>query len=222
MDSVHILADDILMTPSPRRTGYRHGDLHRALLDAGVEMARRAGPDAVVLREATRRAGVAPNAAYRHFADRAALLDAVCGQARGMLAAAMSAELARTPGAATAADTARARLRAIGAAYLTFAREQPGLFRTAFAAPDDVSDVPHAGKAGSGDATPFSILAGALDELVATGAVPVDRRPNAEFTAWSAVHGLAMLLVQGPLRGIPSAQVEQLSEHLLTVIERGL
>ncbi|MCE1190745.1 MAG: TetR/AcrR family transcriptional regulator, partial [Acidovorax sp.] len=50
---------------APRST-YRHGDLRRALLDAGIELARQGGPDAVVLREATRRAGVAPNAAYRH------------------------------------------------------------------------------------------------------------------------------------------------------------
>ena len=53
----------------PRAT-YRHGDLRQALLDAGLAMAREGGPDAVVLREATRRAGVSPNAAYRHFADR--------------------------------------------------------------------------------------------------------------------------------------------------------
>ena len=62
--------------PAPRAT-YRHGDLRRALLDAGVELARQGGPDAVVLREATRRAGVAPNAAYRHFANRDDLLAAV-------------------------------------------------------------------------------------------------------------------------------------------------
>ena len=59
------------------RRSYRHGDLRRALLDAGVALAREGGPDAVVLREATRRAGVVPNAAYRHFAGRQALLDAV-------------------------------------------------------------------------------------------------------------------------------------------------
>ncbi|MES2609602.1 MAG: helix-turn-helix domain-containing protein, partial [Pseudomonadota bacterium] len=55
-------------SPSLPRSTYRHGDLRRALLDAGIELARQGGPDAVVLREATRRAGVAPNAAYRHFA----------------------------------------------------------------------------------------------------------------------------------------------------------
>src|SRR5271163_1865713 len=59
------------------RSTYRHGDLRRALLEAGIELARGGGPDAVVLREATRRAGVVPNAAYRHFASRHELLQAV-------------------------------------------------------------------------------------------------------------------------------------------------
>ena len=55
---------DIAIVPTKRikRTTYRHGDLYRTLLDAGVELARAGGPDAVVLREVTRHAGVAPNA----------------------------------------------------------------------------------------------------------------------------------------------------------------
>ena len=66
------------MTPAPPpRITYRHGDLHRALLDAGIALANAGGPEAVILREATRRAGVAPNAAYRHFASRQDLLQAV-------------------------------------------------------------------------------------------------------------------------------------------------
>ena len=73
--------------PKPRST-YRHGDLRRALLDAGIELARDGGPDAVVLREATRRAGVVPNAAYRHFASRHALLVAVRAAALSAVAVA--------------------------------------------------------------------------------------------------------------------------------------
>ena len=72
-------------------------------MDAGLELARSGGPDAVVLREATRRVGVAPNAAYRHFADRGALLRAACTPAMDDLGASMAAELD--------ARTARGRLR---------------------------------------------------------------------------------------------------------------
>src|ERR1700744_4335202 len=110
------------------RRAYHHGDLRRALLDAGIAWAREGGPDAVVLREATRRAGVVPNAAYRHFASRDALLQAVRAAALATLAVAMEKELARIG----RADIARAGLRAIGTAYLRFAQKEPGLFRTAF------------------------------------------------------------------------------------------
>jgi AcrR family transcriptional regulator len=70
-----------------KRPTLRHGDLRRALLDAGVELARSGGPSAIVLREATRRAGVAPNAAYRHFANLNELLKAVRAYAFSQLAA---------------------------------------------------------------------------------------------------------------------------------------
>ena len=64
-------------SPAQSRRTYHHGDLRQALLDAGIALARDGGPEAVVLREATRRAGVVPNAAYRHFVSRHALLQAV-------------------------------------------------------------------------------------------------------------------------------------------------
>jgi AcrR family transcriptional regulator len=64
------------VTAQKRKT-FRHGDLRNALITAGLEMAHVGGPNAVILREATRQAGVSPNAAYRHFASQAELLDAV-------------------------------------------------------------------------------------------------------------------------------------------------
>src|SRR5260370_40163636 len=122
----------MLMTPRlPARATSRHGDRRRALLDAAIELARSGGPDAVVLREATRRAGVAPNAAYRHFASRQELLQAVRSAALSALAVAMEAELARVRGKRPA-DFVRANLRATGTGYLRFAQAETGLFRTAF------------------------------------------------------------------------------------------
>ena len=117
---------------TPARTTFRHGDLHRALLAAGVELARTGGPAAIILREATRRAGVAPNAAYRHFSSHAELLAAVRAHALSQLARAIEAEIAAIPPRRRGAALARAHLRAVGFGYLTFALHQPGLFRTAF------------------------------------------------------------------------------------------
>src|SRR3954463_11539459 len=122
MDSVHIKgAATVRKNGVPARSTYRHGDLRRALLDAGIALARDGGPDGVVLREATRRAGVVPNAAYRHFASRQELLLAVRAAALSQLALAIEAELAKLPRRGTREERARAPLRAVGTAYVHFA-----------------------------------------------------------------------------------------------------
>src|SRR6202045_1128471 len=137
-------------TLPPIRKTFRHGDLRRALLEAGVELARHGGPDAVVLREATRRAGVVPNAAYRHFASRRELLQAVRSAALAKLAAAMESELAGLPAADDPAEFARASLRAVATAYPRFAQQETGLFRAGFGLPGDSLNGPDPDKVGPG------------------------------------------------------------------------
>ncbi|HEY0857989.1 MAG TPA: WHG domain-containing protein [Albitalea sp.] len=204
------------------RTAYRHGDLRRALLAAGIALARDGGPDAVVLREATRRAGVVPNAAYRHFASRDELLQAVRAAALSALAQAMEAELAALGPPKRSAKYARACLRAVGAGYLGFALAETGLFRTAFAARFDVQGPGDPAAAGASGLGPFGLLCAALDRMVSSGVLPAQRRPGAEFLAWSAVHGMAMLSIDGPLHGATSAQRQALGQRLLDMVEHGL
>jgi AcrR family transcriptional regulator len=206
----------------PRRSTYRHGDLRQALLTAATELARGGGPDAVVLREATRRVGVAPNAAYRHFADRAALLHAVCAVAQSSLADAIEAELAALSAGGDLAGVARSRLRAVGTAYLRFARAEPGLFQTAFSTHNDLQNATSPAAAGAAGLTPFQLLGAALDGLVEAGVLAADRRPGAEFVAWSAVHGLAILLIDGPLRSFDAARTSGIGQRLLDMVEQGL
>ncbi|GII94382.1 TetR/AcrR family transcriptional regulator [Sinosporangium siamense] len=205
-----------------RRSTYRHGNLRQALLEAGLELARAGGHDAVVLREATRRAGVAANAAYRHFSDRDALVHAVSLAAMGELAHTMEAEQATLPPSTGPAEAARARFRAVGTGYLRFARTEPGLFRAAFYGRLDMTAAEAAESAGAGGLTPFQLLGAALDDLVACGVLPAARRPGAEFLAWSAVHGLAVLLVDGPLRAVQPDQADETTRLLLDMVERGL
>ncbi|MEP6479265.1 MAG: TetR/AcrR family transcriptional regulator [Rhodoglobus sp.] len=210
------------MSSTPARETYRHGDLRQALVEAGLDMAREGGPDAVVLREATRRAGVSPNAAYRHFADRRALLVAVSNTAQSAVADAMWRGYSAVDESGDPAAVAKARLRGVGLGYIRFAREQPGLFRAAIGVPDDLANSGSPAKAGVNGLTSFQILGRVLDELVVAGAMPADRRPNAELFAWSAVHGLGMLVIDGPLRGLTDQMIDGASERLIDMVERGL
>ncbi|PKV89989.1 TetR/AcrR family transcriptional regulator [Streptomyces sp. TLI_146] len=205
-----------------KRGTYRHGDLRNALIAAALELARQGGPEAVVLRAATRQAGVVPNAAYRHFADRDALLHAVSQAAMAQVAHTMEAEQDALPPTETAAAAARARFRAVGTGYLRFAQEEPGLFRTAFHVPGDMTHAAADTAAGSTGKTPFELLGDALDGLVDAGLLPEDRRPGAEFLAWSAVHGLAVLLIDGPLRGLHPTQAHDAGQQVIDMIERGI
>ena len=165
--------------------------------------------------------GVVPNAAYRHFADRDELLAAVCAAAMGELADRMAAGVARVRGTYGDPAAARRRLGAIGAAYLEFAREEPGLFATAFALPQQ-----HAyGAPGDGtgrDRTPLGQLRAALDELVDAGvlarsaATASSTRSGPRCTGWPCSPG------QGPLRDVPEATRRRLEELTFAFIGEGL
>ncbi len=223
-----------------RPDGYHHGDLRNALVDAAITQAREGGPDAVVLREAARRVGVSAAAAYHHFGSREELVEAVKQRSLALITEQMDAAIAgegppanalaaradadeTTPlsGLTTSADMGRRRLRALGVAYLRFAATEPGLFRLTFgprgrwpaAAPDDSR---HAAT------DPFRLLSAALDDLAAAGAVPAERRPGLEYVLWAAVHGVAVLCLDGPLAQAGPAQCEQITERALDTIIRGL
>ncbi|MFE6028695.1 TetR/AcrR family transcriptional regulator [Streptomyces niveus] len=210
------------------KTGYHHGDLRNALITAGVDLATDGGPSRVVLREVARRAGVSATAAYRHFAGQGDLLFAVKIQAQQMLADAMERVAVAVPGADGPGATAERRLAAIGRGYVGFALEQPGLFRTAFS---------HSLPAGEGEDTgwggvtppadspqyrSYNLLTEALDELVATGRMPAPNRPGAEAAAWSTAHGLAMLLIDGPMNRLPDADRDAVIERAIDTIVAGL
>jgi AcrR family transcriptional regulator len=204
-----------------RRKPYHHGALHSALVEASIALAREGGPDRVILREAARAAGVSHSAAYRHFTDREALLAEVSQHARHELAAEMRRRVNRS-------TDPLARLQAVGTAYIDFALSQPGLFRTAFTShpvtsQDDEHDAPNRPDTGSDadSAEPYEVLRDVLDEALAAGLLDAQRRPGAEIAAWAAVHGLASLLIDGPLP-TTGAALEFARSRVLNLIEHGL
>lgn len=164
------------MTLAPR--SYHHGDLARALVDTAFAIARAEGPAGVSLRRIAKELGVTPMAAYRHFPSADALMTVVSQRARE--------EFART--IAARADAVEGepldRLRELGAAYVQTALDDPDLFDTAFLA---VSVDPPG---------PDSPSGWELYRAVLPATDPVTMQ--AQFTfAWSAVHGLAVLLGSG-------------------------
>lgn len=196
------------------RESYHHGSLAEALVDAGMELTRASGAADLSLREVTRRVGVSPTAAYRHFADRDAILAAVSRRIQEGMADRMRA-LETTK--ATDAATARARLTAVGLGYIAFALDEPGWFDVAFARLDALpQDDPAALPA------PLRALVAALDAMVEAGALDPQRRPGAEWPCWASVHGFAVLALAGPLRRLPRDEVWDHAQRTVTTVIDGL
>jgi AcrR family transcriptional regulator len=203
----------------PRRRagdGYHHGDLRRALLQASAQLLEERGVEGLALREVARRANVSHTAPYHHFADRAALIAALVESGFTQLTQAM-----RSASAARQGDLER--LRAIGLAYVQFAVAQPALFRLLcrpeLRSGDALAPASEAGRAA------YTVLVDAVQACLASGEVQGD--PDAlALSAWSIVHGLATLLLDGPLRGLspePSQlDVDQLAEAVTDTLARGM
>lgn len=182
------------------RTTYHHGDLRVALIEAGAQLARAGGPDAVVLREVARIVGVAPNSAYSHFTTLADLKRAVSQQALREMAAAMLTHLATVEEPTDPQKAAESHLREVGRAYVHFALEEPGLFRTAMAGnPAGVgtpgSDCGPIDSGFEGRPKPDSLLMTALGRLTEVGCLPRERTTAAVMASWATVHGLAGILL---------------------------
>jgi len=202
--------DDERRDQRKRRGPRPRGAVRSALIAAGVELARSGGPDAVVLREVTRMVGVVPNAAYRHFADREALLAAIRDEAVGELSRRMAEGMGQVRAGRHTPMGARLRLRAIGRGYLDFARTEPGLFDIALTGGD------HGGGAAP-EPQPLDLVKAALDDLVEAGVLDPGRRADIEYPTWATVHGFAVLL-RGPLSSLPDREKARLEAQTLAFI----
>ena len=166
------------------RSGYHHGDLRRALIEAAAAEIGEVGPSAISLRSIARRAGVSHAAPAHHFGDRAGLLAAVAAEGFRRLNQAMAA----------AADRSDRPLLAIGRAYVDFARDNPGefavMFRPELLGPDPDLDL-HGAAA-------FERL---TEAIAATPGAMCEGEDPAVTAArlWSLVHGLATLIITGSL-----------------------
>ena len=171
-----------------KKKAYHHGNLAESLLNAVDQIATQFGLESVTLRGCAKLVGVSPSSAFRHYVDKRALLTAFATRALLQLSTAMLAarEQAEAEG--------RNAFSAVGLAYVAFALEKPAFFRAmwreeAIYTNDDA----------------YIAAAGELAEHLRGGFADTihDHDPHSfspqELLAWSAVHGLANLYVDGPV-----------------------
>ena len=174
-------------TGSSGRRGGR--DLRSELLRTSRQLLDESGPSALSMREVARRAGCTHQAPYHYFANREAILAALVREGFDELADRLASARERLEGA-----DRRAVLTASGNAYVEFALRHPGVFRVMFR--PDVCDP---------ERFPEVVQASerARDELarLARHVAGEETSLEIEVLFWSGVHGLASLLLDGPLAG---------------------
>ena len=196
------------------RNAYHHGDLRRALLATARRQLERDGPNSSSLRGMAREAGVSPAAPYYHFDDRDALLAALASQGFEELGHAMS----RTAQAATKRGRLD-HLQAAGVAYVCFAVKNPELFRLMFSGLlGDRSAYPELQRSAAETFGVLQRLIGGTREGPRS-----EFPPPAAMAAWSAVHGLATLLIDGRLGEVPTErQAARIAREVTQVLGPGL
>ncbi len=194
---------------TPAKTAYHHGDLRRMLLDAALGLVASHGVQGFTLREAARAANVSHNAPYRHFDSRTHLLVELAIEGQGKLLGALQSAVART------ADH-RERIVRLGIAYMEFAINHSAYFRVMFSS--DVARSRTEGLVAAQNATfqffESLLLASERAGLVRKGAVQ-----QHVLVGWAALHGAAMLVLDGVLDNTAVAARRKPREIARVVIE---
>lgn len=183
-----MVSDDNSVNIKQAKRGYHHGDLRAALVAAGQSVLNERGADEVSLREIARAVGVSATAVYRHFPDKEALLRELCTAGGRALAQQQMAAM-------QAAGGGRAGLEAVGKTYVRFAIANPTLFRMMM---KRQSATDFFAATGYGDESGLDILRQNIADLSPAGTSEAQLGVSA-LRAWSIVHGLAMLMLDGQI-----------------------
>ncbi len=187
------------------KTGYHHGDLKDALLDAAEALLRDRGLQGFTLRECARRAGVSHAAPKHHFGDARGVLTEVAARGFRRLTRRL-----RTRLRAAGADL-DAQFVATGEAYVGFAEAHPEHFRIMFRS--DLVDVCSPALIAAARET-FTELTNVIRRQRGEADVEIESLEacmtsaqliNDILIGWCHVHGFAHLRLEGQLGMVPKS-----------------
>ncbi|MEM7077582.1 MAG: TetR/AcrR family transcriptional regulator [Pseudomonadota bacterium] len=179
---------------------YHHGDLFEAVLDDAERCVEQGGLESVSLRGTAKSLGVAHSAVFRHFSDKRHVLTELAVRSARRMTTVIDSEVNRA--------SPKGKFLAAGLAYVNFAKSNPGPFRVVFREDLINASDPKYLEAVSG-------LAAILALGGHGGGNDLKLSPKA-LLAWSSVHGIATLCVDGSLtRDIPEGKFEDLIKKSL-------
>lgn len=175
-----------------RTTAYHHGDLRAALLAEAAAMITKGGTESVTMRAIGGRLGVSRAAPYRHFADKSALLVAVAADGFSRLKSRLQAiDIG-------ARRTSAEGFRRMGEEYVRFALEHPAHYRLMYGKEALArEDKPELQEAAVGL---FEQVVEVIRSYQRKGVIKRQDPQMQAYVAWSAMHGLASLWIDGQIR----------------------
>ncbi len=202
--------------PARRRNSTHYaGDLRRDLLDEALRAVESDGPSSVTLRAVARRLGVSHAAPANHFPDKTALFTAIAVDGFALLEEAMARAVTALPDSADAVT----RLRTAGTAYMHFALAHRAHFEVMWR--NDLLHNHDPSLVAAGGAT-LHQLVGAVQAAQAEGWA-ADADPQAvTYLAWSVVHGLATLWLNGPIREHDDRPFEHVADTVSDLLTAAL
>jgi AcrR family transcriptional regulator len=197
-------------TPEPRKRAPRGqgAALRGEVLRAAMDLLRETGDESSVgLRDVARRVGVSVPSIYLHFADKQALLDAVCGEVFEQLHVALKTASADAPNPWEA-------LRAQGVAYVSFALANPEHYRIVMMRGPNEHDPTEEIASGA-----FGHLLDGVVACIGLGILEGDPIELA-LKLWAAAHGIASLLIAKPK--FPWPPIDELVDSTMCMAGSGL
>jgi AcrR family transcriptional regulator len=182
----------------------QHGEVRRLVLDAAIAIIETDGAESLSMREVARRAGVSHQAPYHYFKDRSGIFAAISEEGFALLADAFRrVEHMEENGSKGGFIT-----------YLTFARQHSGHFRVMFRG--DICGISTHEATGAAADDAFNELLKMVSRTIGTS-TDTDEAMTFAIMLWSQAHGLATLVLDGPLeRKLPPGA--DLESQIMNVI----
>jgi len=170
---------------------YHHGDLAAALREGVRARLKDTSPEKIVMRELTSALSVTPMAAYSHYKNKQAILDAVAFDGFVELKDALEQAILNSDGSPDE------ELSAIGVTYIAHGLQEPGLYLLMFDSMQS-DNAPQALKAAADSA--YDVLRQTLKKHAKHFNYSDEQAEGYAFTSWSMVHGMTSLFTEGHIR----------------------
>jgi AcrR family transcriptional regulator len=206
----------MIKRPLRAESRYHHGDLKSAVLVAAEKILERDGLQELTLRAVARAVGVSHTAPKNHFGDLMGLLSELAAVGYVRYGAALAEAVN------SASGDARDRMRAMGRAYVAFARAHPKLFFLMFHG--ERLDIKRPSLAAAIEESRQALRVAIMSTAPTKPLKPIELAARAT-ASWALVHGFAMLLLDGRLKNtmasLPGVDVDTFVEAVLDVTRVG-